>query len=210
MLTSGFNKFNLSLTINRGHGSFFRVKTSKSFCNSSFLYQDIAEHTKKQEVSYAILVTDIENNLPIRYSSIRKAALAINTDVKSFSHHVSSKSELGLKTLYKNRYIVSVLRSNSIEGKVSRVVDITKLEPNKLFVYNADKTLAFVFDNYGQACRVLTPERCKNLSDLDLAKNKNLQHIRRVVNKGTLTKTETGLFYLFANPNLSTCLDLIL
>nr|YP_009568458.1 hypothetical protein [Drechslerella brochopaga]QBL02539.1 hypothetical protein [Drechslerella brochopaga] len=46
------------------------------------------------------------------------------------------------------------------------------------------------------------------MTDLELNENKNLQHIRRVINKGTLTETEIGKFFIFKNPNLSNCLNL--
>ena len=36
-----------------------------------------------------------------------------------------------------------------------------------------------------------------------------MQHIIRVINKGTLTKTEQGKFYLYENNNHSECLDLV-
>lgn len=103
--------------------------------------------------------------------------------------------------------MLNALRFNT-KGLMSSKIDINKLQVNKLFVYNADKkSLAYIFNNCGQACCVLTPVRCKKLSDL--TKNKNLQHIRRVINKGTVSKTEIGQFYIFANPSVSTCLDLV-
>lgn len=52
--------------------------------------------------------------------------------------------------------------------------------------------------------------RCKNLSDSDLKKKKNIQHILRVINKGILIKTELGQFYLYKNPGYSTCLALVI
>lgn len=95
--------------------------------------------------------------------------------------------------------MLNELRFNTKEfvRKVVSNIDINKLQVNKLFVYNADKkkSLAYVFDNCCQACRVLIPSRCKNLSDIYLTNNKILQLICRVINKGTLTKTEIGQFY---------------
>ena len=63
--------------------------------------------------------------------------------------------------------MLNKLRSNTKEfvKKVASNIDINKLQVKKLFVYNADKkSLAYVFDNCCQACRVLIPSRCKNLS----------------------------------------------
>jgi hypothetical protein len=59
------------------------------------------------------------------------------------------------------------------------------------------------------AAKYLTPQRCAQLSDSDIQKPKNLQHIRRVINKGVLTTTEKGKFYIFKNPDHSSCLALV-
>lgn len=77
-------------------------------------------------------------------------------------------------------------------------IDIDKLEKGKLFIYHSDKqSLAYVMDSVVQAARELTPKRVAHMSDLELKQNKNLQHIRRVINKGVLTETEKGKFYIF-------------
>jgi hypothetical protein len=86
--------------------------------------------------------------------------------VRYFLLHVTSKSDMGSNKLYKNKYMLNELRSNT-KKFVNKVdsIDINKLQVNKLFVYNADKkSLANVFDNSCQACRVLTSLRCKNLT----------------------------------------------
>ena len=45
--------------------------------------------------------------------------------------------------------------------------------------------------------RFLT-QRCANLSDSELKRNKNLQHIRRTINKGVLTTTrEKKVSFIF-------------
>lgn len=90
------------------------------------------------------------------------------------------------------------------------LVSLENLEKGKLYVYHSENSkLAYVFDNCAQAARELTPNRCAHLSDLELNKNKNLQHIRRIINKGTLTTTEIGKFYLFQNPGYSNSLALV-
>lgn len=78
-----------------------------------------------------------------------------------------------------------------------------------MFILQTNK-VAYVFDDIVKACRILTPMRCKNLSDSDLKKKKNIQHILRVINKGILIKTELGQFYLYKNPGYSTCLALVI
>lgn len=86
------------------------------------------------------------------------------------------------------------------------LIDISKLEKDKLFIYHSDKkSLAYVFNSVAEVAKDLTPKRVAHLYDL----NKNLQHIRRVINKGTLTQTEKGEFYIFKNPNNSFCLGIV-
>jgi len=199
-----------------------------------------------------IKVLDIKNNKITSYPSIRKAALAINEDVKSLNCHILSKSSLGLTTLYKDQYLITVeskkspelstgycvssfsnLKRNctlSVKGKPvclstnpNRLVpkksilrsrdsiNINTLELNKLYAYYPDKTtLAYVFNNIVEACRTLTPNRSKKFTDSELKKNKNTQFILRVINKGVLTKTEQGKFYLLKNPGYSSCLAIVL
>ena len=70
-------------------------------------------------------------------------------------------------------------------------------------------TLAYVFSNLVELGRTLTPQRCKKLTDCELGKNKNMQHILRVINKNILTKTELGKFYIFKNPGYSNSLALV-
>ena len=68
-------------------------------------------------------------------------------------------------------------------------ISLKSLDKGKLYVYHQDKnTIAFVFNNYLQAARVLSPNRVAHLSDSELNCRKNLQHIIRVINKGTLTQ----------------------
>lgn len=64
-------------------------------------------------------------------------------------------------------------------------------------------------NNCWEAARVLTPKRCAHLTDVELKSNKNQQHIRRVFNKGVLTTTEKGKFYVLQNLGYSGSLDLV-
>ena len=164
-----------------------------------------------------IKVLDVKNNIISSYLTIRKAAIAINVDVKSLNSHICSKSLLGLNTLFKDQYLITVELSNSTgQGQLSSnhcgsiSLNINTLALNKLYVYLPDKiTLAFVFNNIVEACRKLSPMRCEKFTDSELKKNKNVQFILRVINKGVLTKTELGKFYIFKNPGHSDCLALI-
>jgi len=106
--------------------------------------------------------------------------------------------------------IVPIKSYYNAEADKEKILFLKSLDKGKLYVYHSDKnTIAFIFNNYFQAARVLTPNRCAHLSDSELNRRKNLQHIIRVINKGTLTKTEQGKFYLYENNNHSECLDLV-
>lgn len=161
-------------------------------------------------------ILDIKTNETTNYPSIRKAAFALKEDVKSLNSHVKSKSALGLNTLFKNQYLINIVtdKSEGLSNTSSAkgiTINIQDLPKNKLVVYNEDKrTLAYVFDNMVEACRTLTPKRCEKFSDSDLEKNKNIQHILRTINKGNLTRTEVGKFYLLKNPGYSISLALVL
>lgn len=80
--------------------------------------------------------------------------------------------------MFKDQYLIIVVRYKSLG--LSSVdsdsnINIHSLPLNKLFViYEDKKTIAFVFDSIVNACRTLTPMKCKNLSDFDLTKNKNI------------------------------------
>ncbi len=89
------------------------------------------------------------------------------------------------------------------------VIPQNGLEPGKLYVYSSDKTLVYTFDSVEQAARELTPARCSHFSDLEIGQKKNIRYLRRVINKNVLTLTEKGKFYLFQNPNYSSCLALV-
>lgn len=163
-----------------------------------------------------IMVFDVKSNTTTSYLSVHKAASNLKVDVKSLNSHILSNSLLGLKTLYKDQYLVTVELSKSSKfsdstgSGASTHINLNTLRLNKLFAYYPDKkTIAYVFDSIVDACRTLTPSRCNKFSDSQLKKNKNVQHILRVINKGVLTKTELGQFYLFKNPEHSDCLALV-
>lgn len=167
----------------------------------------------------AVEITDTETNTISTFESIRKAAKAINSDVKSLTRYEKYLSGCGKNpVLYRNKYSVVFYRFNlnstkptcARESNLFSTIDKHKLGKDKLFVFLPDKiTLAYNFEDCAQAARSLTPQRCAHLSDLELSRNKNVQHIRRVINKGVLTTTEKGKFYILQNPGHSTCLALV-
>nr|YP_009722355.1 hypothetical protein [Morchella importuna]QGN66757.1 hypothetical protein [Morchella importuna] len=56
-------------------------------------------------------ITDLETNLTTTYESIRKAAKAINSDIKSIVRREKSQLEKGINTPYRDRYIIVIKRS---------------------------------------------------------------------------------------------------
>lgn len=89
-------------------------------------------------------------------------------------------------------------------------ISLDSLPKNKVCVFSEDKnTLLYEFDSEAEAAKFLTPKKVAHLSDDDLKQNKNLQHIRRVINKAVLTNTEKGKFFIFKNPGYSSNLALV-
>jgi group I intron endonuclease len=62
--------------------------------------------TKLSKPGIEVVVTDLETKLTSTYESIRKAANAINSDIKSLSRREKSQLEKGINTPYRGRYII--------------------------------------------------------------------------------------------------------
>ena len=191
-----------------------------------YIKGDVIQHNIRRSYSSAgtsslannkeIKVFDVMSNTTTIYLSVNKAASSLKVDVKSLNNHILSKSLLGLDTLYKDQYLVTVEFSksqkflDSIRSGASTHININTLTLNKLFAYYPDKkTIAYVFDNIVETCRTLAPIRSSKFTDSELGKKKNVQFILRVINKGVLTRTELGQFYLFKNPGYSSCLAVV-
>ena len=67
--------------------------------------------TKLNKPGVEVEITDIETKLTTTYESIRKAAKAINSDIKSLSRREKSQLEKGINTLYRGRYQIVFKRS---------------------------------------------------------------------------------------------------
>lgn len=59
---------------------------------------------------FKVEVTDLQTNQTTAYDSIRSAANAINSDIKSISRREKSQLEKGINTPYRNRYIIVIKR----------------------------------------------------------------------------------------------------
>jgi len=115
---------------------------------------------------------------------------------------------IGLNLLLDNNDAFAVLLALPIT--ISDDISIHSLPVNKVCVFNQDKNkLVYVFENEADAAKFLTPNRVAQFSDDQLKQNKNLQHIRRVINKNILTSTEKGKFFIYKNPGYSSNLSLV-
>lgn len=84
------------------NNNFYGKKHSKETLD---LFRNIAlTRTKLPKAGVEVEVTDIETNLTISYESIRKAAKAINSDIKSLSRREKSQLENGTNTPYRGIY----------------------------------------------------------------------------------------------------------
>jgi len=74
------------------------------------LLRTALKRTKLHKPGVEVEITDLETKLTTTYESIRKAAKAINSDIKSLSRREKSQLEKGI-TPYRGRYIVVFKRS---------------------------------------------------------------------------------------------------
>lgn len=61
---------------------------------------------KPHKAGVEVEITDLETKLTVTYESIRKAAKAINSDIKSLSRREKSQLEKGINTPYRKRYMI--------------------------------------------------------------------------------------------------------
>ena len=67
--------------------------------------------TKLHKPGIEVEITDLETKLTTTYESIRKAANAINSDIKSLSRREKSQLEKGVNTPYRGKYMIVFKRS---------------------------------------------------------------------------------------------------
>lgn len=59
---------------------------------------------------FEVEITDLETKTTTVYNTIRKAALAINSDIKTILRREKSQIEKGINTPYRERYIITINR----------------------------------------------------------------------------------------------------
>lgn len=94
----------------KGKNSSFFCKTHSD--QSLALIKAAANNRIKSAVpGLEVEITDLETKLTTTYESIRKAAVAIGSDIKSISRREKSQLEKGINTPYRNRYMIVIRRS---------------------------------------------------------------------------------------------------
>lgn len=69
-----------------------------------------ANRVKSPVPGIEVEITDLETKITTTYESIRKAANAIDSDIKSITRREKSQSEKGINTPYRNRYVIVIKR----------------------------------------------------------------------------------------------------
>jgi group I intron endonuclease len=112
-------------TLGRRHSEEIRSKMSESRKgkNNSFYGKTHSEEAialiraaalnrgKPPVPGISVDVTDLETKLTTTYDSVRKAANAINSDIKTILRREKSQLEKGINTPYRNKYIITIKRS---------------------------------------------------------------------------------------------------
>lgn len=107
-------------TLGRTHTSEVRqlMRESRIGVNNSFYGKKHSEETiasfrlaarnrtKPAIPGIEVEITDIETNITTTYASIRKAADAINSDIKSLSRREKLQIKKGINTAYRNKYMI--------------------------------------------------------------------------------------------------------
>jgi hypothetical protein len=99
------------MSVNRRgeNNSFYGKKHSKE---TLALIKAAAEQRIKTPVpGIEVEITDLHTKLTTTYDSIRKAAKAIGSDIKSLSRREKTQLEKGINTPYRNRYMIVIKRS---------------------------------------------------------------------------------------------------
>lgn len=91
------------------NNSFYGKKHTKE--TISLLKAAAANREKTPVPGIEVEITDLETKITTTYESIRKAAKAIGSDIKSISRREKSQLEKGINTPYRNRYMIVIRRS---------------------------------------------------------------------------------------------------
>lgn len=80
--------------------------------DSLYLIRSAATKRVKLPVtSIKVEITDLETKTTVLHDSIRKAAHAINSDIKTILRREKLQMEKGINTFYRNKYIITFKRN---------------------------------------------------------------------------------------------------
>jgi hypothetical protein len=82
----------------------FLSSKKSAFDNALYKYDNPVD--QRDQIRKYVKVFDSKTNITNSYPSIRKAAIALNVDVKSLNRHIIRTNESGLDELYKNQYYI--------------------------------------------------------------------------------------------------------
>jgi group I intron endonuclease len=91
------------------NNNFFGKRHSEETIN---ILKDIAANRSKPPVpGIEVEITDVKTNITTKYSSIRLAAKAINSEIKTILRREKSELQKDKKTPYRGRYLIVIKRS---------------------------------------------------------------------------------------------------
>lgn len=99
----------MSLSRRGENNPFFGKKHSKE--TLTLLKAAAANRIKPPVPGIEVEITDLETKLTTVFESIRKAAKAIDSDIKSICRREKTQLEKGINTPYRNRYVIVIKRS---------------------------------------------------------------------------------------------------
>jgi hypothetical protein len=103
-------KKSMSLNRKQENNSFFGKKHKEE---SIVLMKKAAlNRDKLPKPGIEVEITDLETKLTNSYSSIRQAALALNSDIKTILRREKLQIEKGINTPYRKRYFITIKRNN--------------------------------------------------------------------------------------------------
>jgi hypothetical protein len=76
----------------------------------SLIKDAASKRTKPPVPGLEVEITNIETKITTVYSSIRKAAEAIGSDIRTILRREKSLLDKGINTPYKNKYIITIKR----------------------------------------------------------------------------------------------------
>ncbi len=100
-----------SMSVNRRqeNNPFFGKKHSKD--SIALIKAAALNRQNLPKPGFEVEITDLETKITTSFNSIRKAAVAINSDIKTILRREKLQIEKGINTPYRKRYIITIKRN---------------------------------------------------------------------------------------------------